>query len=553
MAKLPEARIIDLEDDNCEKAPSTLCIAFIRLTVENHLNNQALIDEIGDTVLTYDEEYLKAFVNNYENDVIEYAYILHENDVNEKGEVEQAHYHLCIRKRNKSNFKFETLKHAFPVGKIEQGRTWEYMLQYLLHKNAPEKTPHSVDEIVTNIDAGTLDLYLKSTPSVKKKNSLEYQFQKLKDDIVDYKILQFEFREQTATNRLYRALNAEYEAKIERAFNAQKIALYERDKYSRSLEVVFLEGSGGKGKSGLAVSFCQYMKWSYYIASDENDPMQDYASQKCLILDDLRDDCFSYSSFMRLLSTYTGSSVKSRYRNKAFTGDTIIISSYCPLSEYYKEDEKSGKKKKYVADTSYYGDDPLVQLHRRIKTLIRAFEDVFYIYDHKKDGSNVLKATIPNPAYLIKPEKETSRISVDDLIGACNTFAETLITSGKITTEDYELFKVYMEERLSTPNNVIFNANGAPITFEDYKAYHNAKELAGGELLDSEGKRIELKDFVREDSVVPAVPEQDITIDFTEDDMRVTQYFERCLLKELKDKVAVLQKAMDILKNDKTA
>ena len=96
MAKLPEARIIDLEDDNCEKAPSTLCIAFIRLTVENHLNNQALIDEIGDTVLTYDEEYLKAFVNNYENDVIEYAYILHENDVNEKGEVEQAHYHLCI-------------------------------------------------------------------------------------------------------------------------------------------------------------------------------------------------------------------------------------------------------------------------------------------------------------------------------------------------------------------------------------------------------------------------------------------------------------------------
>ena len=325
MAKLPEARIIDLEDDHCEKAPSTLCIAFIRLTVENHLNNQALIDEIGDTVLTYDEEYLKAFVNNYENDVIEYAYILHENDVNEKGEVEQAHYHLCIRKRNKTNFKFETLKHAFPVGKIEQGRTWEYMLQYLLHKNAPEKTPHSVEEIVTNIDGGTLDLYLKSTPSVKKKNSLEYQLQKLKDDIVDYKILQFEFREQTATNRLYRALNAEYEAKIERAFNAQKIALYERDKYSRSLEVVFLEGSGGKGKSGFAVSLCQYMKWSYYIASDENDPMQDYASQKCLILDDLRDDCFSYSSFMRLLSTYTGSSVKSRYRNKAFTANAFCV------------------------------------------------------------------------------------------------------------------------------------------------------------------------------------------------------------------------------------
>ena len=110
-----------------------------------------------------------------------------------------------------------------------------------------------------------------------------------------------------------------------------------------------------------------------------------------------------------------------------------------------------------------------------------------------------------------------------------------------------------MNERLSTPNDVIFNANGAPITFEDYKAYHNAKELAGGELLDSEGKRIELKDFVREDRIVPAVPEHDITLNFTEDDMRVTQYFERCMLKELQDKVAILQKAIEILRTDKTA
>ena len=47
----------------------------------------------------------KAFFNKYDNDVIEYAYILHENDVNEKGEVEQAHYHICMRKTNKTNRK----------------------------------------------------------------------------------------------------------------------------------------------------------------------------------------------------------------------------------------------------------------------------------------------------------------------------------------------------------------------------------------------------------------------------------------------------------------
>ena len=551
MAKLPEVRIIELEDDICDDTPCTLSVAFVRITVENHLNNQELIDEIGDTVLTYDEQYIKAFFNKYDNDVIEYAYILHENDVNEKGEFEQAHYHICMRKTNKTNFKFDMLKHAFPVGKIEQGRTWEYMLQYLLHKNHPERTPHTEQEIVTNIDRGTLDLYLKSTPSVKKRSALERNFDKLQDDILEYKILQYQFREQLGKNKLYRKLMAEFDSKIERTFNAQKAGLYEKDKATRSLEVIFIEGGGGCGKTALAIAYCQQRKWSYYIASDENDPMQDYASQHCLILDELRDDTFSYSSFMRLLNTYTGTTVKSRYHNKAFIGEAIIIPSYLPLSEYYKPDVK--KKKKYVADESFYGDNSLVQLHRRIKTLVRAEKDLFYVYDHKKDGSNVLREKIPNPAYLIKPEEDKSHVSTEDFVGASEIFAQTLIESGKVDAEEYKLFKAYMNERLSTPNDVIFNANGAPITFEDYKAYHNAKELAGGELLDSEGKRIELKDFVREDRIVPAVPEQDITLDFTEDDMRVTQYFERCMLKELQDKVAILQKAIEVLRTDKTA
>ena len=551
MAKLPEVRIIELEDDICDDTPCTLSVAFVRITVENHLNNQELIDEIGDTVLTYDEQYIKAFFNKYDNDVIEYAYILHENDVNEKGEVEQAHYHICMRKTNKTNFKFDMLKHAFPVGKIEQGRTWEYMLQYLLHKNHPERTPHTEQEIVTNIDRGTLDLYLKSTPSVKKRSALERNFDKLQDDILEYKIFQYQFREQLATNKMFRKLMAEFDTKIEKSFVAQKVGWYEKYKHTRSLEVIFIEGGGGCGKTALAIAYCQQRKWSYYIASDENDPMQDYASQDCLILDELRDDTFSYSSFMRILNTYTGTTVKSRYHNKAFTGEAIIIPSYLPLSEYYKPDVK--KKKKYVADESFYGDNSLVQLHRRIKTLVRAEKDLFYVYDHKKDGSNILREKIPNPAYLIKPEEDKSRVSTEDFVGASEIFAQTLIESGKVDADEYKLFKAYMNERLSTPNDVIFNANGAPITFEDYKAYHNAKELAGGELLDSEGKRIELKDFVREDRIVPAVPEHDITLNFTEDDMRVTQYFERCMLKELQDKVAILQKAIEILRTDKTA
>ena len=61
MAKRSELRTIDLEDDTCENIPKTLHLVFIRITVENKLKKQELIDEIGDTVLTYDEQYLKDF------------------------------------------------------------------------------------------------------------------------------------------------------------------------------------------------------------------------------------------------------------------------------------------------------------------------------------------------------------------------------------------------------------------------------------------------------------------------------------------------------------
>ena len=331
MAKRSELRTIDLEDDTCENIPKTLHLVFIRITVENKLKKQELIDEIGDTVLTYDEQYLKDFFNGYEDDVIEYAYILHENDKNEKGEVEQAHYHICMRKTNSTNFKFPTLKHAFPVGKIERGRTWEYMLQYLLHKNSPEKTQHTIEEIVTNIDGGTLDLYLKSTPSVKSKNALEYQLDKLINDINDDKLLQYQFNEALANNTLYRRLYAKYERKINDAFNAQKIALYEKNKKNRKLKVIYIDGDGGCGKTALGIALCESKGWSYFISSDENDAMEGYASQYCLILDDLRDTAFSYSSFLRLINTYTGNTVKSRYRNKAFTGEVIIIPSNLPV------------------------------------------------------------------------------------------------------------------------------------------------------------------------------------------------------------------------------
>ena len=52
MAKRSELRTIDLEDDTCENIPKTLHLVFIRITVENKLKKQELIERILDIIKT---------------------------------------------------------------------------------------------------------------------------------------------------------------------------------------------------------------------------------------------------------------------------------------------------------------------------------------------------------------------------------------------------------------------------------------------------------------------------------------------------------------------
>lgn len=99
----------------------------------------------------------------------EYAFILHDKDVEPvTGEVESKHYHIVMKAQNGdkrlsthlndivSYFGFEDNNGIC----IEKYDSLEGSLQYLIHKNNPEKTQHKVSEIITNIDKGDLNTYL---------------------------------------------------------------------------------------------------------------------------------------------------------------------------------------------------------------------------------------------------------------------------------------------------------------------------------------------------------------------------------------------------------
>ena len=129
----------------------------------------------------------------------------------------------------------------------------------------------------------------------------------------------------------------------------------------RQVEVVFICGKGGTGKTYYAKKLLKSLGYDYCISSSSNDPFQDYMGQRAIILDDLRDRAFEFEDLLKILDNNTSSSVRSRFTNKVFNGDMIVITSSVPLNYWYK-------------DYQYRGYDALVQLYRRISCYVKMTE-----------------------------------------------------------------------------------------------------------------------------------------------------------------------------------
>ena len=110
----------------------------------------------------------------------------------------------------------------------------------------------------------------------------------------------------------------------------------------REITVIFCVGDTGTGKTTFSKQMAKLQNKSICISSSSNDVMQDYKGEDILVLDDLRDDNFSFTDLLKLLDNHTKSTTKSRYSNKGFIGDTIIITSYKDIIKWYPslDDEK---------------------------------------------------------------------------------------------------------------------------------------------------------------------------------------------------------------------
>ena len=311
----------------------------------------------------------------------EWAYIIHDKDDT------NPHYHIYL------NFGAGTLDTKIVAGwfglednfvnKINGRKT--DMLMYLTHSNDSAKHKHQYDpsEVVANFD---LEKEIEQSKILGDFKNYSYAQQL---QYVNTLSLVDKTRAYTKLKQLY-----ELECRCQ-ALNPQ-----------RDLKVIFITGKAGAGKTYYAKKLLDKMNLDYCVSSSSNDPFQDYMGQKAIVLDDLRDKSFELEDLLKILDNNTNSSIKSRFNNKVFNGDVIIITSSVPIHYWYYE---------YKSSNSF---ESLDQLYRRINCYVLVRDDVIAIYDDgvNENGAPLGTPTIiPNELQSIKKDNKT-KLNISDIL-----------------------------------------------------------------------------------------------------------------------------------------
>ena len=289
----------------------------------------------------------------------QWAYIVHDKDDT------RAHYHIYINFGNSSVdtsmvAKWFEIPENF-INKVKGRKT--DMLLYLTHGNPSQKNKYqySPKEVVANFDFET-EITQASIIGDFKNFSYAEMLQYANTLSISEKV-----KTLTQLEKLYKL-----ECQIQ-SMNPH-----------RDIQVMFITGKAGTGKTYYAKKLLESLKYDYCISSSSNDIFQDYKGQRAIILDDLRDVDIKFVELLKMIDNNTQSSVYSRFQNKVFVGKMIVITSSVPISYWYRE-------MKYSASAL----EDLKQLYRRINSYVWVTESDVRLYDGvASDGMPIGPATV---------------------------------------------------------------------------------------------------------------------------------------------------------------
>ncbi len=379
-------------------------------------------------------KHLKVQLNEIE-DIIErhktikeWAYIIHDKDVDKNGNPKEPHIHLYLN-FGKSGASFETVAKWFKdepqyVCKVK-GRKGD-MLMYLTHQNAPDKYQYDIKSVISNFDIDKAIVEDRALYAlIDSIDNILFDFVKEK---ITYAQAQKGLQEIKMSCTDHMVLDSWMSAfdKVQKLWKQQCII---STKGKRDMQIIFIHGDSGSGKSTYAEMYAKMLcdKKGYRDfarSSASNDILQDYMGEDILILDDYRDvdemtgKSENLTDTLKMLDPHYASSSKSRYTNKTFRGKLVIITSTKdPLLWFEGTKEQRWQFFRRISMLIEINKDTVTEYQERNEE-----RGVPFLCGFKHDGAYIEKADIksrfsnPVPEYISiigKKEEETSDMSED--------------------------------------------------------------------------------------------------------------------------------------------
>lgn len=342
------------------------------------------------------------------NCIVEWAYIRHDKDIDKDGVAIRPHYHIMLKFNDSQDTKYIAKWFGVAENYVEKCKTtWANMLKYLTHDNAQGKYSYDMEEVISNFD-------------VKIAKESPIGDDRLNDilDLIDRE----EMREYNYMDYVTLKEYTKYKRQILDAYS------YVNDRLSkgvdREMEVVFITGGSGTGKTTYAKAICDDHGYSYYVSSGGKNPLDDYKGQDAVILDDMRASDYKYNELLKMLDNNTSSRVGCRYYNKSMCYcKMIIITSVLPMEDWYRSLQE-------------HESEPLLQLKRRCKSYAKMTMENIEMGRFLPSKGEYYWRVVPNTALKQFNANYTEEEALDDIMSVFGVTME-MIEDYKKHPEDF--------------------------------------------------------------------------------------------------------------------
>lgn len=302
-----------------------------------------------------------------------FAVIIHDKDIDKHGNLEEKHFQAMIEFKNPRYLTAiaKALGDKPEFFEIWDSQTISNGFAYLTHRTTKAKTKYQYDplEVKANFD---YPAELKRITSQVEKAKHPSKVEDLLDGLYDGTLCRKDVENHMTGSQYGKNCKKIEDIVAKRLRQEAEEFCKNRIKSGKPLEVIWIYGKSGTGKTSLAKKIAEQKECPYYLSGSSRDIFQAYKGEHTVILDEFRAGMIMYADLLKILDPY-GEMVMapSRYHDKYLACDLIIFTSpYSPIEYYYEE----------VKGVSSI--ETLEQLQRRISLTLYLDESYIYLAEY---------------------------------------------------------------------------------------------------------------------------------------------------------------------------